>query len=69
MRPAPRHVIGDIGSGTGLFGELFLKNGNRIMASNPQQAMREAGEDISPPPTASRASKAQPNPPRSAIPA
>jgi len=41
----PGHVIADIGSGTGLLGELFLKNGNRIYGVEPNKEMREAGEE------------------------
>src|SRR5947208_14438000 len=39
------HVIADIGSGTGFLSELFLKNGNRVYGVEPNQAMREAGEE------------------------
>ena len=38
-------VIADVGSGTGFLSELFLKNGNRVYGIEPNQAMREAGED------------------------
>ncbi len=38
------HVIADIGSGTGLLSELFLKNGNRVYGVEPNREMREAGE-------------------------
>jgi len=41
----PGHVIADIGSGTGLLSELFLKNGNRIYGVEPNKEMREAGEE------------------------
>ncbi|MCI0421810.1 MAG: class I SAM-dependent methyltransferase [Acidobacteria bacterium] len=37
-------VIADIGSGTGLLTELFLKNGNRVYGVEPNREMREAGE-------------------------
>lgn len=37
-------VIGDLGSGTGLFTELFLKNGNRVFGVEPNAEMRRAGE-------------------------
>jgi SAM-dependent methyltransferase len=39
------HVFADIGSGTGLLSELFLKNGNRVFGVEPNQEMREAGEE------------------------
>ena len=39
------HVIADIGSGTGLLSELFLKNGNRVYGIEPNAAMRQAGEE------------------------
>lgn len=41
----PGHVIADIGSGTGFLSELFLKNGNRVFGVEPNDAMREAGEE------------------------
>jgi SAM-dependent methyltransferase len=41
----PGHVIADIGSGTGLLCELFLKNGNRVFGVEPNEAMRLAGEE------------------------
>ena len=37
-------VIADIGSGTGLLAQLFLKYGNPVYGVEPNQAMREAGE-------------------------
>jgi len=39
-----RHVLADVGSGTGLLSELFLANGNRVFGVEPNRAMREAGE-------------------------
>ena len=39
------HVIADIGSGTGLLTELFLKNGNRVYGIEPDPDMRAGGED------------------------
>jgi SAM-dependent methyltransferase len=41
----PGHVIADIGSGTGLLSELFLKNGNSVYGIEPNEAMRSAGEE------------------------
>lgn len=37
-------VIADIGSGTGISSELFLKNGNTVYGVEPNKEMREAGE-------------------------
>jgi SAM-dependent methyltransferase len=39
------HTIADIGSGTGFLSELFLKNGNPVFGVEPNQEMREAGEE------------------------
>src|ERR1700757_2147313 len=41
----PGHAIADIGSGTGFLSELFLKNGNRVFGVEPNDAMRQAGEE------------------------
>jgi SAM-dependent methyltransferase len=41
----PGHVIADIGSGTGFLSEVFLKNGNRVFGVEPNEAMRQAGEE------------------------
>jgi ubiquinone/menaquinone biosynthesis C-methylase UbiE len=40
----PDSVIADLGSGTGILSELFLKNGNRVFGVEPNPEMREAGE-------------------------
>ncbi len=37
-------MIADVGSGTGLLTELFLKNGNRVFGVEPNPEMRVAGE-------------------------
>lgn len=37
-------VIADIGSGTGILSELFLRNGNRVIGVEPNSGMREAAE-------------------------
>jgi ubiquinone/menaquinone biosynthesis C-methylase UbiE len=37
-------IIADIGSGTGISSELFLKNGNTVYGVEPNKEMREAGE-------------------------
>jgi SAM-dependent methyltransferase len=42
----PGHAIADIGSGTGLLGKLFLENGNRVFGVEPNQEMRQAGEEF-----------------------
>jgi SAM-dependent methyltransferase len=39
------HVVADIGSGTGFLSEIFLKNGNRVFGVEPNEAMRQAGEE------------------------
>jgi SAM-dependent methyltransferase len=39
-------VIADLGSGTGFFAELFLKNGNRVFGVEPNPEMRAAGERV-----------------------
>jgi SAM-dependent methyltransferase len=41
----PEHAIADIGSGTGFLSELFLKSGNRVFGVEPNEAMRQAGEE------------------------
>lgn len=40
----PQSVVADLGSGTGLFTELFLKHGNQVFAIEPNAEMRKAGE-------------------------
>lgn len=40
----PDSIIADVGSGTGLLTELFLKNGNTVFGVEPNEAMRAAGE-------------------------
>src|SRR5207302_8090755 len=39
------HVIADVGSGTGLLSRLFLDNGNRVFGVEPNEEMRQAGEE------------------------
>jgi SAM-dependent methyltransferase len=39
-------VVADVGSGTGLLSELFLENGNPVVAVEPNRAMREAAERL-----------------------
>ncbi len=40
----PSSRIADIGSGTGALTELFLQNGNRVFAVEPNRQMRETAE-------------------------
>lgn len=42
----PAAVVADIGAGTGILTELFLKNGNPVFAVEPNRAMREAAEQL-----------------------
>jgi SAM-dependent methyltransferase len=42
----PDAQLADIGSGTGLLAELFLKNGNHVYAIEPNPEMRAAGERL-----------------------
>lgn len=39
-------IVADVGSGTGILSELFLKNGNRVYGVEPNREMREAGEQM-----------------------
>lgn len=39
-------VIADIGSGTGILSELFLKNGNKVYAIEPNPDMRKSAERL-----------------------
>lgn len=39
-------MIADVGSGTGILTELFLRNGNRVFAVEPNRDMREAAERL-----------------------
>ncbi|MCG8606695.1 class I SAM-dependent methyltransferase [bacterium] len=39
-------VIADVGSGTGILSELFLRNGNQVFGIEPNEAMRHAGEAL-----------------------
>lgn len=39
-------AIADLGSGTGLLTELFLKNGNSVLGVEPNMEMRVAGERV-----------------------
>lgn len=39
-------LIADVGSGTGIFSELFLRNGNKVFGIEPNAPMRVAGEQL-----------------------
>ena len=41
-----KSVIADIASGTGIFTQLLLENGNRVYGVEPNTAMRKAGEEF-----------------------
>ena len=43
---SPSSVIADVGSGTGVLSEMFLRNGNRVFGVEPNKEMREAAEDL-----------------------
>ena len=43
---APASEVADVGSGTGILSELFLRNGNRVYGVEPNREMREAGERL-----------------------
>jgi SAM-dependent methyltransferase len=42
----PDSIVADVGSGTGLLAELFLKAGNRVLGIEPNREMRETGERL-----------------------
>lgn len=41
-----RHIIADIGSGTGFLSKLFLQNGNEVYGIEPNREMRQAAEKL-----------------------
>jgi SAM-dependent methyltransferase len=43
---SPGWVVADIGSGTGISAELFLRNGNKVMAVEPNREMRLKAEEL-----------------------
>jgi SAM-dependent methyltransferase len=45
-RLRPDSIVADVGSGTGLLAELFLRAGNRVLGIEPNREMREAGEQL-----------------------
>jgi SAM-dependent methyltransferase len=42
----PDSLVADMGSGTGLLAELFLRAGNRVLGIEPNREMREAGDHL-----------------------
>jgi len=42
----PDHMIADVGSGTGILAKLFLENGNRVFGVEPNEEMRNAGDEF-----------------------
>ncbi len=42
----PSWIVADIGSGTGISTELFLQNGNRVVAIEPNREMRLKAEEL-----------------------
>jgi len=42
----PASVIADVGSGTGILSEMFLKYGNRVFGIEPNREMRSAGDKL-----------------------
>jgi len=41
-----KSIVADVGSGTGILSELFLKHGNPVFGIEPNREMREAGERL-----------------------
>ncbi len=42
----PESVVADLGSGTGILSELFLRHGNMVYAVEPNREMRSAAEQL-----------------------
>jgi ubiquinone/menaquinone biosynthesis C-methylase UbiE len=42
----PSSVIADVGAGTGILTEMFLRQGNTVYAVEPNEAMRTAAENV-----------------------
>jgi SAM-dependent methyltransferase len=42
----PVHLVVDVGSGTGVLSKLFLENGNRVIGVEPNDEMRQAGDEL-----------------------
>ena len=45
----PEWLVADVGAGTGMLAEVFLENGNRVIAIEPNEEMREACARLSGP--------------------
>src|SRR6516162_3509363 len=43
---SPRHVVVDVGCGTGLLAKIFLEDGNQVIGIEPNAEMRQAGEQF-----------------------
>ncbi|MGH7902191.1 MAG: class I SAM-dependent methyltransferase [Thermodesulfobacteriota bacterium] len=43
---APSSIIADVGSGTGILSEMFLKRGNVVYSVEPNKEMREVAEEL-----------------------
>ena len=43
---SPSAIIADVGAGTGILTEMFLRNGNTVFAVEPNEAMRAAAENL-----------------------
>jgi SAM-dependent methyltransferase len=43
---SPDSIVADVGSGTGILTELFLRNGSTVYGIEPNREMREAGERL-----------------------
>jgi SAM-dependent methyltransferase len=43
---SPTAAVADVGSGTGILTELFLRNSNPVFGVEPNREMREAGEAL-----------------------
>src|SRR4028119_2421500 len=43
---SPSSIIADVGAGTGILTEMFLRNGNTVFAVEPNEAMRAAAENL-----------------------
>src|ERR1700686_1062476 len=43
---APKHVLADIASGTGIWTRMLLENGNQVFGVEPNAEMGQAGERL-----------------------
>src|SRR5262245_16193469 len=46
LKVSPDWIVADIGSGTGISTQLFLRNGNHVYAVEPNVAMRKKAEQL-----------------------